>query len=114
MLGAVITFFRKHEVLNSLERHYAGGENRRWGHHRRLFRGGEGYPALRRGGAKHLEGVGGDAADAVVGGTHDELDPCGDGAEFTDDEPVPELRVIEQHVVSLKAMGPSSPPIPWW
>ena len=55
--------------------------------------------------AKHLEGVGGDAADAVVGGTHDELDPGGDGAEFTDDEPVPELRVIEQHVVSLKAGG---------
>ena len=55
--------------------------------------------------AEDIEGVGGDAADTVVGGAHDEPYPGGNRTEFADDEPVPELGVIEQHIVPLKAGG---------
>ena len=52
--------------------------------------------------AEHLEGVGADAAGPVVGRAHDELGPGGDGAELADNEPVPELRIVEQDVVLFK------------
>ena len=53
--------------------------------------------------AKHIEWVGGNAADTVVCGPHDEFGTRSDGAEFPDNQPVPEFRIVEQDIVPLKA-----------
>ena len=53
--------------------------------------------------AKDIEGVGGGAADAVIGRAHDKGRTLGYGAEFADNEPVAELGVVEEHVVALEA-----------
>ena len=55
--------------------------------------------------AEDGEGVGGHAGKPVVGGAHDKGGPCGDGAEFADDQLISELRVIEQNIVFLKPGG---------
>ena len=55
--------------------------------------------------AEDMEGIGGDAADAVVGGAHDKLGARGDGTEFADDQFVSKFRVIEQNIAPLKGGG---------
>ena len=55
--------------------------------------------------AKDIEGISARAAYPVVGRTHDKCSPLGYGAELADYEPVAELRVVEEHVVALKACG---------
>ena len=60
---------------------------------------------LRPHAAKHLEGVGGNAADAVVGAAHDEPGAAGNGAEFADDEMVSKFRPVKQDIVSFEGSG---------
>ena len=55
--------------------------------------------------AKNVERVSADAVKAVVGTAHDELHAAGQGAELADDQPVPELRPVEEDVVPLKGGG---------
>ena len=53
--------------------------------------------------AEHMERIGRNAADAVVGRPHDELRAGGDRTEFSDDEMVAKLRVVKEHIVLFKA-----------
>ena len=55
--------------------------------------------------AENVERIGRHAAETMIGGTHDKLRPGSDHAELSDDQPVAELRIVEQHVVFSNPVG---------
>ena len=52
--------------------------------------------------AKHVEGIGRDAADAMVGCVHNELHTACNRAKFSNQQSVAEFRPIEQDIVLFK------------
>lgn len=60
---------------------------------------------LRPGAAEYVKRVGGDAAEAMVSRAHNKFCTAGNGAEFADDQPVAEFRLIVKHVVFFEPGG---------
>lgn len=49
-----------------------------------------------------MEGIGGHAANAMVGRPHDKGRPRGNGTKFANDELISKFRIVKEHVVLFK------------